>query len=572
MKKVKKFFATVMAVAMAVSMMVPAMAVEVLMDPGISLLSSAVEHKYTTYKLMDLETSLKCSHGSGETHSSACYNYAYTPVAKYADIMVNAAKDAAVGMKYHDGVHDHAVTVENLVLALGQATHDQVVTFTEKVYDGIKAASPAITLNPAIGEKEWTNTPSFNVDSGYWLIVDTTVYGADSSEARSLHLLDTKIATEGDTITIAPKKGAPSVDKQVSENDGVNYGEHTNVNVGDEVFFRVIGTLPKEFAHYDKYYYAFCDTMSAGLEYNGDAKVYVYVDGNVDSKVAANKIDVTDATKFVVTRSGQELTAFCEDVIAALEHILVFESTGEVKSKIVLEYSATLTENAITSSDEVTIGGMGNENTAKIEFSNDPYTDGRGETEDDVVKVFTFQLDVLKVDAADPAEKLSGAEFVLYRKIDGVNSYLIIDGENGTAVSGGTVKSWTMEETGATTFVTDSNGKIDIDGLEEGTYYLKETEAPAGYNKLSTPIAFSISAIYDGIGAAQKVVDVALTIDGNTEHGVADSGTVSTSVKNSTGTLLPETGGIGTTIFYVVGGLLVVGAGVLLVTKKRMDD
>lgn len=572
MKQLKKLCSVMMAAALTLTMatssfaasFVPPKTVDVIFDSGISLFSSAVTHTYAGYKLMDLSTSLKCD--TTHEHISTCYNYAYTPNIKYTDIMVAATH--AVGIKYVTSTgHKQDATAATLVAALSNATHDQSIQFAEEVYKDIKAAN--LTADAA----EQSDIAFNGLQPGYWLFVDTTQNLGN--EARSLYLLDTKITDDNNQIIITPKRGVPEVDKKVSDNALTNFGDETDVSIGDTVFFKISGTLPKEFAHYETYTYAFHDTLSTGLKYNDDAKVYVYKDGNVNSPLQANKVDITAGFSISYDEETGKLTVSDNDAKPEFDaaDLLEYDSvTGEIKSKIVLEYSAELMPNAV-------IGGEGNPNEVYLEYSNDPYTEGTGNTEEDVVKVYTFRLDVTKEDGNNSNVKLEGAEFVLYRKVNGVNQYVKLEDKtiNGTPYSD-VVSEWTTDESSGSVLTSDAYGNFYITGLDEGQYWLKETKAPDGYNLLQTPIEFTISAEYTDAGAEQKVGTLEITIpdgDANTNDtadGNVDTGVVTATVKNFSGAVLPETGGMGTTLFYAIGGVLVVGAVVLLVTKKRMGE
>ncbi len=267
-------------------------------------------------------------------------------------------------------------------------------------------------------------------------------------------------------------------------------------------------------------------------------------------------------------------------------------------SKITVTYTATLNENAV-------IGTDGNTNEVYVEYSNNPNGSGTGTTETDEVVTFTFELDVTKVDGDSYDEDtktytdvLSGAEFVLYYTVTTTDEttntktttkyYLIateateeqeVEGDDGSAktitVGTGTytVTGWTTDKTKATTLTSASDGTFEIIGLDTGTYYLEETKAPDGYNLLANAITIVISATYkdtdnDGL---DEVEALTATADSKSLTTDSSSGTVSATVENNAGSTLPSTGGIGTTIFYVIGSIMVLGAVVLLITHKRMS-
>jgi LPXTG-motif cell wall-anchored protein len=219
--------------------------------------------------------------------------------------------------------------------------------------------------------------------------------------------------------------------------------------------------------------------------------------------------------------------------------------------------------------------------------------DTTGTTKKDTVRVFTYQVDVTKVDGKSPDTKLSGAVFKLYKYVKGSDGEYITD-EKGNKVKyyvttkEGTrnnatvnlVTGWTDESsTKGTEFTTGTDGKIIVTGLDDDTYYLEEVTAPDGYNKPTKDAELVISATTSNVQdwtTAQNdgLTKLEYTLNGDTtkEADTEKHGTVSINVENNKGTSLPSTGGIGTTMFYVTGGVLVAGAGVTLIAKKRMKD
>ena len=356
-------------------------------------------------------------------------------------------------------------------------------------------------------------------------------------------------------INVTPKSAVPAVEKKVKEesytaDDG--YGEGFNDvadwDISDNVPFMLIGTLPDRLGDYDTYKYIFNDTLSAGLTYNNDAAVYI-VNGST-------KTSVTD--KFTVSYQGTSLTVTCDDV-KAIE--------GVTKdSKIIVEYTAKLNENAV-------IGNSGNPNEVYLEFSNKPDASGTGDTDNtgktpvDKVVVFTYELDTVKIDGEDASKKLSDAKFTLQRSSD--NMYVQVGAD-------GKVIGWTADKNSASVLTSDTNGLFKVIGIEDGEYILTEEEAPTGYNKLTSPITVTLTATTSNgqnwDGAADALTD--LTVKAGDVNGTAsaDTGIGEITVVNNTGAELPSTGGIGTTIFYISGGVLVAGSGILLIAKKRMKN
>lgn len=390
---------------------------------------------------------------------------------------------------------------------------------------------------------------SIDLPTGYYLLVDSSVPG--EGDAMNPALL--QVTNKGD-ITIEKKYDVPSVDKNVKDTDG-NYGEAADWEIGSDVPFQLIGTLPGNYADYETYKYVFHDTLGSSLKYNDDVKVYVL---NGESR--------TELTEGFIVTDNNTLTVTLSDLktIAAID----------ASSKIIVEYTAKLLDTAV-------IGKPGNKNEVYLEYSNNPNHTGEGTTSNtpgDEVLVFTYELDVTKVDGQNHEKKLEKAEFVL------LNS----DKTMVAKVADGKFVEWVAvpaaDEDGVitypegTTLVSGADGKFVIAGLDAGSYYLRETKAPGGYNLLKNDISVTITATLDKSEDSPNLTALALSVKedkadatASESNGDPDTGIVSTTVENNSGAQLPETGGMGTTLFYVLGGVLVLAAVILLVTKKRMS-
>ncbi|SFR69876.1 LPXTG-motif cell wall anchor domain-containing protein/fimbrial isopeptide formation D2 domain-containing protein [Streptococcus equinus] len=351
---------------------------------------------------------------------------------------------------------------------------------------------------------------------GYYFVKD-----ADASQKDQKDFAYTRFmlqVTGAESVEV--KNGVPSVQKKVKENSTGKWQAGADYDFDDDVPFQLTATLPSHFDDYSEYYLEFSDTLSAGLTYNKDAKVYL-VNGD-------KKTDVTSS--FTIAEDGSSFK------INNLKSI----SGVTVSSEIVVEYTAKLGSNAV-------IGSEGNQNTVKLVYSNNPNYEGKGEespkgnTPEKNVKVFTYQTIINKVD--QDGNKLKGADFTLYK-----------DGKE--------FKPVTANE--ATTFT--------FKGLDAGKYVLKETKTPDGYNTIK-PIEFTIDADYDEEADDPQLIN----LSGDVTSGVAKfdankaDGSLKADIVNRKGSLLPSTGGMGTTILYVVGSILVLVAAILLITKKRMD-
>ncbi|MCH5182599.1 MAG: SpaH/EbpB family LPXTG-anchored major pilin [Oscillospiraceae bacterium] len=411
---------------------------------------------------------------------------------------------------------------------------------------------PVTTLDEKTGAEEKTECYEGSVsDAGYYLIMDELGEGEELNKGDALNSFILQVV--GD-VDIAPKNGTPEVGKEVLDaNDSDNsvdvdeaankdgWGDTADHDIGDTVSFRLTGSLPDNYSDYKSYKYIFHDTLSKGLTYNGDAKVYAVKGGD--------KIEITDY--FTITPDGKvepngtdtTITISCDDLKGIANPVLDESYT------IVVEYTATLNNDAV-------IGNPGNPNEVYLEYSSDPKYDGDGdeptnETPEEKVVVYTYELDVTKVDEA--GNNLAGAEFTLEKFIE--------DDEHDVDAKTGRRGYWKVIDQAAGT----PGYEFKFVGLDDGNYRLTETKNPDGYNILEEPIYFDIVAGH----TLKNGTEIS---DGNlgTFEAAANEGTINGTVENKSGSNLPSTGGIGTTIFYIVGGLIVVLTGVLLITKSRM--
>lgn len=376
-----------------------------------------------------------------------------------------------------------------------------------------------------------TNGGSVEVVGGYYLIKDK-----DGTVPSSAAYTPYIVSVVGN-VTIEPKSNeVPKFTKKLKDtNDttGVITGwqDSADYDIDDKIPFRLQGTVSKDFDSYKTYYYAFHDVEEAGLTFDpSSVKVFV------GDEETGTKIDASNYT--VVTNPADGCTF--EIVFDDLKNI----PSVTAKSIITVTYESTLNGNAV-------LGAQGNVNTAKLEYSNNPRGNGTGTTPWDNVIVFTYKVVVNKVDQDN--NPLVGAQFTLTKKT-----------KNGTDV----VKTMTIDS---------SETQFTLSGLDDGDYTLTETVTPAHYNTIS-PITFTVNADHTITWGAESRDSILTSLSGNTASGeitftpnTAD-GTLTTNVVNKIGTTLPGTGGIGTTIFYVIGGGLMVAAAILLITKKRMEN
>ena len=338
------------------------------------------------------------------------------------------------------------------------------------------------------------------------------------------YLVDTTLGTlcsldtTTPSVTIKEKNAEPTNVKTVEEDSTGNYGSTNDADIGQTVNFK--STIAAQAGSEN---YVFHDKMSAGLTYTG-------VTG-----VTLNGENVDKASYTVKT------TEFSDDCTFEVIFTQAFCNTLKANDEIVISYTATVNEKAV-------IGSTGNPNESKIEYGESGKTTT---TPPSKTTTYAWSFDVIKYTKKDGEEvKLADAKFVLSKSVDGSDPIaLVSEGNNAYRVAK------TGETDTITEITTDSTGSFTINGLDSDTYYLKETKAPDGYNTLKDSVKVVIGS------------DGKINVTEENANGVE-----AIKVENNTGAELPSTGGIGTTIFYIVGAVLVLGASVLLVTKRRMNN
>lgn len=343
-------------------------------------------------------------------------------------------------------------------------------------------------------------------------VLDLGYYLVDSS-VGTLCSLDT---TKPDS-TIEEKNGVPSVDKKVSSTETGNYDTSNTASIGDTVYFQTIITAQPGAQNYVLH-----DKMTDGLTFNNKVEVKKGESPVATSYYTLKTSDFNDDCTFEIV-FGQ---TFCDDL--------------QKDEKITVTYSATLNESAV-------IAGEGNKNETWLKYGEN----NNLETTHPTTDTKTFEMHVFKfyIDKNDlTTEKgLADAKFTLSKNPNGTDPIKLINkGSNTYRVA-------KKDETNTITeVITPDNGRFTIQGLGAGTYYLTEIQQPAGYNKLSGPVT--------------------VVIDENEKVRVGESEANPVKVENKSGTVLPSTGGAGTTMIYLIGGALVLGSGVVLVTKRRVKN
>ena len=483
MNKFKKFLTCAMLCSLVFSMPMgaqPTYAVDITID------QSNEDAVFSAFKLLNL--------------TNVGDNYSYSLNERYAQTLREVT-----GKQSEEEIIDYISSLDA----------DGIAKFANDVYEKIRYnGADATSVDSAFT----------NVEQGYYLIAETTI--GSQPDSASLVMLDT---LGQDSITVKTKEDIPEVEKKVMEtNDSTGttaWQDGADYDIGDSVPFQLVGTMPTDYYAYDVYVYEFHDKLSSGLTYNNDAKVYM-VNGE-------EKIDITTTTN--TTNENGELVVKFWNIKGMAEQN---GWTVNADTKFVVEYTATLNDNAI-------VGSEGNNNTVNLVFSNDPYTDYQtGKTPDDEVIVFTYKTIVNKVDKDGNA--LQGAGFTLYKFDVQSNDYVAVGNE---------IKD-------VTTF--------EFKGLDAGMYKLVETTVPEGYNK-ADDVLFTIDAEYDVEADDPQFIELKVNDEVKDSFTIDNTnGSVSTDITNLSGAQLPSTGGVGTKLFYIFGIGLVAATTVVLVTRKRV--
>ena len=575
MKKFRKIMALAIAMVMMLSMSMAVFATE----PDISDTNGTFT--YTDLKHDSTSSSLTVTNIGETSHTFQLYQIFVGDVAPVSPA-TDPATATLANITWGSGVTDAGKT------ALGDATTKaktlasatEAKAFADALVEGEYLTGADEKTAAAGAAATWSG-----LNPGYYLVIDKVETQGTATAALEKGAYTAYIMQVVGTVTRNAKLDIPSVEKKVQDtNDSLaatnaansaDYGtgdaqtwkDSADYDLGDSIPYMITGTLPANFAEYETYKtYKFTDTLSAGLTPPAAA----------DVKVTLDTLTGTDIKSlFDVTVTGQKI----EVTLKSTADLRTNESPAFTKdSKIIVSYSATLNDKAV-------IGAVGNPNTVDLEYSNNPNKGGegdKGKTPEDKNIVFTYTVNVNKVTGS---QALGGAAFALYKKYVGTlptgkTAATEITYDNGketyTIPSG---EQWVLVE--QKTAGTDTTS-FAFDRVDDGEYLLVETTTPAGYNSVK-PMQFKVEAEHVAEDANPTLTSVTGTDtkpSGSTTFDTIKLGElkvsgklsgVTTDVNNESGAVLPSTGGIGTTIFYILGAILVLGAGIVLVTRRRMS-
>ena len=535
---------------------------------------SIVGKQYKAYKVFDLTlgnetTTTTTDPETGNETSTTSYgayaysikntDWAWATLTQGKTPAANGAITTDYGIVLTPSAADPTVYVVN-----GDAMTDALA---RKLADDLEPVLPSSPTGSATATSE-----SVTIDltvPGYYAVYGVVIPTDPNQKPAEEVVAAVALTTTDPTADVKPKVSVPTLDKKIKmvDDDFANLlddkGKAAVAQVGAKVSYEIDSTTP-DLTGYDDYTYIISDTITSGLTYDQDSFALT-INGTtvnyVTTATSDNDADVelifnANGTGFTLTIPFKELSKY---------------TSGKA---VVLTYDCTVNSSALTYDYE--------NNTANLEYSNSPYDDKTNHTPDKKTYVIDINIDVDKVAESASGTKLDGAEFKLYRE----RAIAVRPDDRPTTVreyykwnATNNVVTWVDTQAAGDTFTTGTNGKLttQVRGLDKGDYYLEETKAPEGYNLLSDPVKVSIS-----VNESENKVTYTATTDGASAavtNGVVDLATAQTAAQpvatativNNSGTVLPSTGGIGTTIFYVVGSIMVVAAGVLLITKKRMS-
>lgn len=488
-------------------------------------------HTYTAYQILT---------GSQAESGGALGSTSWGTGINSTNFLTALKADNTIG-----GYFTNVTTPDQFVEALGNAGN-----FASN------GANTNIVAKIALANKTGNGTALRNganaLATGYYLIVDSTTEGNQT-------VYNPAVLAITSNITIQDKTSVPTLEKKVQENKKSVTGEYGNgfndvadYNIGDDVPFHLIGSVP-DMSQYETYKYTFSDTLGDGFDAPTSVKVYLS-----DNKALDTEEDTDITSSFTITNPLAKTFTVSTNNLKAIAGVV----TGKY---VIVSYTAKLNSSA-------KIGLPGNVNTADLAYSNKPDqsgagdTDNTGKTPEDKVIVFTYKLDTTKVDSDEDTTKLQGAEFKLK---NANNQYAVVDADNK-------VTSWSATEEGGSTLTSNAEGLFSVTGLDDSTYYLKETKAPAGYNLPARDFEVKISATTaNGQNWAGTATDaltkIDVTVDGTAGTGNVQTGTAAIVIKNTKGSSLPSTGGMGTTVLYAAGAAIVLVAafGIAFAVRRR---
>ncbi len=470
-------------------------------------------------------------------------------------LVTTALKDVSGVPNVNDGVQTWAEFISTTQGSnYGETTavdNGTVLDLIAEALEGDKTLTWTQPSNSSKGNFE-------SLDQGYWLFVTDAPSKTGNTDVYTSPIFT---IVGGSDVKVAPKKSVPTVVKKIKNDDGSDWADKADSQMGQQVKYMLTGTVASNIATFDNYYYEFSDKLSGGLTAD-DSSVVVKIGNTIlprnTASGAKTGYDVSIDTTNTLTVKFTDLKAAAKQAGAALDG----------SSNVVVTYTAMLDP---TKATNVTVGGTGNDNAVKLIYSNNPMGEGTGESVPDTVRDYTYALKLVKVDSVETAKKLEGVRFTIQATTpDDASSNDKFVQEKGNL--------------GADPheFTTNKNGEISVAGLDAGTYTVHEVEGSnPGYNTLKD-FNFTIEA--NGLDKleGEKLDDntdpntLKVTAGSNNPTMVtpsADGGTITLTVKNEKGSGLPLTGLNGVTFTWIAGGaVLCIGVAHLIRSRKQAEE
>jgi fimbrial isopeptide formation D2 family protein/LPXTG-motif cell wall-anchored protein len=550
MKQIKKMMALVLAMVMTLAMGItvfadpaqepeePAAATYSITVTNDNTAMSIIGKTYTAYKLFDV------------TYDGT--NYAYS--IKTDNPFYSGAAKAAVLDTYFDFTDTSDATVKTVTVKTAKQDATTKTLSADDVRKLADALQPYATGTGAGSAQATAETVTINLDEAGYYIVTGTVKPTDPANSDKEVVSAVILDNADPTAEVKPKASVPTLNKKITKVDNAttdlldDKGKAAVAKVGSVVSYELDSVVP-DLTGYSDYTFTFEDKLTGGLDYVKDSFALTI-------KGATENI----APTFAADKKSFTLT---------IPYDTLSKAAYTKGDAIVLTYNCTVNDSALTYDFE--------NNTADLVYSKSPYDTTTNKTPEKKTYVIDLNLDVDKIDGSNSSKHLDGAEFKLYRTAaDGTTKEYYIWDTTNNKVTWGT-------EANADVFTTGTTGKLSqqVRGLDKGNYFLVETKAPKGYNLMKDPVAVVINVEEDANGekvtysATYGEEDATMTNgEVNLTAATQSSGkqpVATGAIENNSGAELPSTGGIGTTIFYVIGAILVLGAGILLVTRRRMN-
>lgn len=622
MKNTRKFAAMMAALTLSACSIAPMISSAAPASAGhvITIANSdKANHTYEAYQIFS-----GTYNAGGTGNAGSLTNIQWGTGVNGDNIITDLKKDATLGTLF-----ENCTSAQDVADVLDSKTTDSVTNDEIKVFEDdsnlTQAFAKVVGRNLTdVTSGTYSNGTITGLADGYYLVQDASKPTMGDNGANSGAKTRFVISVVGEDVNVTSKSSAPTVVKKVKENSDTgsdytwahaegtiidqDYNDIADYNIGDDVPFKLYGTLPSTYADYEHYYYKFTDNLGSEFTLADNASFKISVNGNEVVTLQLNGKKAYDYSKdtdiFIDASDNSNISITIEDIK---------QIAPNASDVITVEYVAKLNNTA-------TIGLDGQVNGVKLDYSNNPNieynpktgdeeendktkpeypkdtkddkeTEETGSTPWDGVIVFTYGIDIDKV-KEDNTTKLANAKFAIYKEKQITDTttakvYLAVDEKTGAIKELAVIPSKDIIGAEHGVWVSDADNNIEIRGLDAGTYYIEELDAPSGYNALKEDIKFNISPtimserqnwIYSSDKSTAKDALTNLSIGyasvSDTEFvdagATAETGYGTVKIVNKKGSELPSTGGIGTKIFYLGGGCMVAVAGIFLITKKRM--